>query len=315
MRKLKLPFGIMTLCLGWSLVTAGQPQQTAQSTGGQSTAQPQAKTKEEHEAYVTFYQEKEPQKKVELGNKFLVDYATSEFKPNVILLMIQSQQASGSSKGIIDLGGKFLNEFPQHSSRPFVLQALMVASQGTNDLARTVDYGEKLLQVDPNNLTALYTIPFILSERSISSDEAGRKKELARAAEVAQQGLSMAKPAQLTDDQWIQYQAVLHSSLGLIHLNNKEYAEAQSEYAKATSVIKNDPILYFRSGLAFSFDKKYDEAIDALSKSVYLKGITETQAKTELERVYRIKNGITTSGPELQAAIQKVVDEAGTKLK
>src|SRR3989442_15684965 len=102
----------------------------------------------------------------------------------------------------MDLGEKFLNDFPQHPSRPFVLQALMTASQATDDLAKTVDYGEKLLQADPNNLTALYTIPFILSERSISSDEAGRKKELAKAAEVAQQGLSMAKPAQLNDDQW-----------------------------------------------------------------------------------------------------------------
>ena len=84
---------------------------------------------------------------------------------------------------------------------------------------------------------------------------------------------------------------------------------------KAIAVTKNDAILYFRTGLAFSFDKKYEEAIDALSKSVYLKGITETQARAELERVYRIKNGITTSGPELQPAIEKIVEEAGAKLK
>ena len=79
--------------------------------------------------------------------------------------------------------------------------------------------------------------------------------------------------------------------------------------------MKNDPILYFRSGLAYSFDKKYDEGIDLLSKSVFLKGVTETQARTELERLYRIKNGVTTTGPELQAALQKLVDDAGTKLK
>jgi len=288
---------------------------TSQSPSLQTVAQPQAKTKEEHEAYVTFYQEKEPQKKVELGNKFLADYATSELKPNVLLLMIQSLQSSGDPKAILELGDRFLNDFPQHSSRSFALQALMAASQQTNDLARTVDYGEKLLQSDPNNLTALYTIPFILSERSISSDEAGRKKELARATEVAEKGLALTKPAALSEDQWIQYQGALHASLGLIHLNNKEYAEAQTEYGKALAATKNDAILYFRTGLAFSFDKKYEEAIDALSKSVYLKGITETQARAELERVYRIKNGVTTSGPELQLTIQKIVEEAGARLK
>ena len=305
---------MLTFCLGCNFLASAQTA-APQASPAQAVAQPQAKTKEEHETYVTFYQEKDPQKKVELGNKFLADYAGSEFKPNVLLLMIQSLQASGDSKTIVTLGERFLSDFPQHASRAFVLQALMAASQAANDLAKTIDYGEKLLQADPNNLTALYTIPFILSERSISSDEDGRKKELARAMEVAKQGLAMAKPAQLTEDQWVQYQAALHSSLGLIHLNNKEYGEAQVEYGKATVVIKNDPILFFRSGLAFSFDKKYDEAIDALSKSVYLKGITETQARAELERVYRIKNGITTSGPELQPAIQKVVEEAGTKLK
>jgi len=289
--------------------------QPTPTNGNQAVAQPQAKTKEEHEAYVTFYQEKQGPNKIEWGNKFLADYTTSELRPNVMLLMIQSLQASGNSKEVIQLGERFLKDFPQHPSKSFVLQALMTAGQGANDLGKTVEYGEQLLRVDPNNLNALYTIPFILSERSISSDEAGRKQELARAMELAQRGLNLSKPAMLTEDQWREYQAALHSSLGLIYLNNKEYGEAQSEYAKATSVTRNDPILYFRSGLAFSFDKKYDEAIGALSKSVYLKGITETQAKTELERVYRIKNGIATTGPELEAAIQKIVSEAGTQLK
>jgi tetratricopeptide (TPR) repeat protein len=306
---------IPILALTCSFAAAGQGAQATSAGDNQVVTQPPAKTKEEHEAYVTFYQEKQGPNKVELGNKFLSDYTTSELRPNVMLLMIQSLQASGNSKEVIQLGERFLKDFPQHPSKSFVLQALMTASQGANDLGKTIEYGEQLLRVDPNNLNVLYTIPFILSERSISGDEAGRKQELTRAVELAQRGLSLSKPATLTEDQWREYQAALRSSLGLIYLNNKEYSQAQSEYAKATSVIRNDPILYFRSGLAFSFDKKYDEAIDTLSKSVYLKGITETQAKTELERVYRIKNGITTTGPELEAAIQKIVDEAGTQLK
>src|SRR5213594_1323958 len=163
MRKFQTPLWVMTLCLGCNLLAEAQTA-APQSSSTQAVTQPQAKTKEEHEAYVTFYQEKQPQKKVDLGRKFLADYAASEFKPNVILLMIQSLQAAADSKAIVELGERFLNDFPQHSSRPFVLQALMAASQAANDLARTVDYGEKLLQADPNNLTALYTIPFILSE-------------------------------------------------------------------------------------------------------------------------------------------------------
>src|SRR5438552_2679536 len=210
---------------------------------------------------MVFYQEKGWKKKIDLGNKFLADFATSELKANVILLMIQSANGTRDSRMTVDLGEKFLKDFPQHSSKPFVLQALMTGSQNLNNFVKTVEYGEKLLQADRNNLSAFYTIPFILSERSISADEDGRKRELSRAAEIALLGLNMARPAQLDEDRWRQYQAALHSSLGLIHLSNKEYPQAQAEYGKATTVVKDDPILYFRAGLAYSFDKKYDEAI------------------------------------------------------
>ena len=322
MHKLQGPLRIITFCSitttlwsGFNPEFLGQAQQPARIASGQEVRQPQAKTKEEHKAYVVFYQENDVKNKIDMGNKFLAEFATSELKPNVILLMIQSAQGARDSKVVVDLGEKFLNDFPQHPSKPFVLQSLMMGSQDLNNFAKTLKYGEMLLQADPNNLSAFYTIPFILSERSITADPEGRKQELSRAEEIALQGLNIMRPEQLNEGPWNQYQASLHSSLGLIHLNNKEYPQAQAEYGKATTVVKDDPILYFRAGLAYSFDKKYQEAIDALSKSVYLKGITEIQAKTELERVYRIKNSVTSTGPELQAAIQRIVDEAGTKLK
>lgn len=298
-----------------AVLLGGQTQQAAQSESAVAGAGPQAKTPEEHEAYVAFYQETDSSKKLEMGSAFLNRFATSEFKPNVFLLLVQSLLNAKEYSKVVEWGERFLNDFPEHGSKRFVFQAVMTANQELNQLPQAVEYAERLLQVDPANLSAIYTIPFILSERAVATSEDGRKQELARAADIAGQGLAMAKPSHVTDEQWTQYQAALHSSLGLIHLNSKEYAKAQAEYAKATSIIKNDPILYFRAGLAYSFDRKYDEAIDLLAKSVYLKGITEIQAKTELERVYRIKNGVTATGPELQAALQKLVEEAATRLK
>src|SRR5262249_7506368 len=123
MRKFQMCFWAMTLCVGCD--PAGIQAETSQLSSAQALTQPQAKTKQEHEAYVTFYQEKDPQRKVELGNKFLADYSTSEFRPNVLLLMIQSLQPSGDPKTILVLGERFLNDFPQHASRSFALQALM----------------------------------------------------------------------------------------------------------------------------------------------------------------------------------------------
>jgi hypothetical protein len=76
-------------------------------------------------------------------------------------------------------------------------------------------------------------------------------------------------------------------------------------------MIKNDPSLYFRTGLAFSFEKNRLTGLTPLSKS----GITEPQARPELERVCHIIDGITKRGSEFQDAIQKVVDEVGAKFK
>ncbi len=314
MKPLFALFLLLVFLHGTTLAFSDQFQEPSSPSAPPVPKEPQAKTKEEHEAYIVFYQEQDVKKKVAMGDRFLTDFVTSEFKPNVMLLMIQALQGTQEPKAIAEWGERFLNDFPEHPSKPFVFQALMTAYQELNDLAKAVEYGEKLLQADPNNLSAIYTISFVISERSLAGDEDGRKRELARGAQVAKIGLKMPRPAQLSEDQWSQYQAVLHSSLGLIHLNNKEYSQAQSEYTQATAVIKNDPILFFRTGLAYSFERKYDEAMELLAKSVFLKGVTEAQARTELERVYRIRNGVTSTGPELQAAIQKLVDEAGSKI-
>ena len=44
------------------------------------------------------------------------------------------------------------------------------------------------------------------------------------------------------------------------------------------------------------FPEMRDKAIDSLAKSVYLKGVTEAQRRTELERLYKSKNNNTLDG-------------------
>jgi len=303
-----------TLTLAVVCLQAGLASQLAHSSQ-QTSHIPEAKTPEEHEAYVSFYNEADSGKKLELANILLARFPGTEFKPNVFLLMVQSLQGAKQYEKVINWAERFLNDFPDHGSKGFVLQALMNANQQVGNFPRTIEYAERLLLLEPQNLTAIYTIPFILSERAVSSEPEGRQRELARATELAGRGLSLKKPSSLAEGQWTEYRGALHSALGLIHLNNKNYVEAQSEYLQAISAEAKDAILYFRAGLAYSFDRKYDEALDLLAKSVFLKGITESQARTELERVYRIKHGVTVTGPELQAAIQKTIDEAAASLK
>jgi len=57
------------------------------------------------------------------------------------------------------------------------------------------------------------------------------------------------------------------------------------------------------------FPEMRDKAIDSLAKSVYLKGITEASARTELERLYKSKNNNTLEG------IDTLIAQAGESLK
>jgi tetratricopeptide (TPR) repeat protein len=155
------------------------------------------------------------------------------------------------------------------------------------------------------------------------------------------------KPAQLADDQWTTEKnkllATVNSSQALCYLNKKDYPKAAETYEKSVAMVKTNPIDFYRLGIAYSLqaraaamelnktvqsqqqgqapvagaptiddlNKKFaefrDKAIGALSKSVVLKGATENQARTELEKLYKTKNNDTTTG--LDAVLAQAAEE------
>lgn len=81
----------------------------------------------------------------------------------------------------------------------------------------------------------------------------------------------MLRPKNVFVEQWQKYRANLHASLGLIHLQSGQYPQSQAAYLKAIRLSRRDLVLYFRAGLAYSYDQKYEEVVDLLSRSVFLK--------------------------------------------
>ena len=57
------------------------------------------------------------------------------------------------------------------------------------------------------------------------------------------------------------------------------------------------------------FPEYRDKAIDSLAKSVYLKGVTEQQARTQLEQLYKSKNNNSLDG------LDSLIAQAGESLK
>lgn len=333
--------------------------------------QPQAKTKAEYDAYLVLFNEQNPGKKAELATKFLADYPETEFKMYVYQMQINSYAQLGSADKVVETGEKFATDFPQAdaNTRKFVLQRMMAAYQQLNNFEKTVEYGEKLLEIDPKDLPSLLTLSSILPER-LPTDEAKRAAQLDKALDYANRAKAeielLQKPAQFADAQWTEEKnkllATVNSSIGLVHLNRKEYDKAIQQYEISTSLTKTNPIDFYRLGVAYTslarnaakdlneivaamnqlqtelqnasdaavkeekekrllelkaksqesekqFPEMRDKAIDSLAKSVYLKGLTEQQARTELERLYKSKNNNTLDG------LDALIAQAGESLK
>ena len=338
--------------------------------------QPQAKTKAEYDAYMLLYNEGAPAKKVELATKFLADHPETEFKMFVYQMQIDSyaRLSPPNVDKVVETGEKFFSDFPQadNNTKKFVMQRMMTSYQQKNDFAKTVEYGDKLLAIDPKDLPSLLTLSSILPER-LPTEEDKKAAQLDKALDYSNRAkaeieavFSKAPPAQITGEQWTTEKnkllATVNSSIGLVHLNKKEYDKASQQYEISTSLTKTNPIDFYRLGIAYTFlarnmakelnelvaamnqaqtelqnaqdaavkdekqkkllelkeksqdsEKKFpelrDKAIDSLAKSVYLKGITEASARTELERLYKSKNNNTLDG------IDTLIAQAGESLK
>jgi hypothetical protein len=333
--------------------------------------QPQAKTKAEYDAYMLLYNEVAPAKKAELATKFLTDHGETEFKMFVYQMQIDSYARLANVDKVVETGEKFSTDFPQadNNTKKFVMQRMMTAYQQKNDFAKTVEYGDKLLTIDPKDLPSLLTLSSILPERLPTEDDK-KVAQLDKALDYSNRAKAeieaLQKPAQITDEQWTTEKnkllATVNSSIGLVHLNRKEYEKAVTQYETSTQMTKTNPIDFYRLGVSYTFlarnkakelnelvaamnqtqtelqnaqeaavkdekqkkllelkeksqdsEKQFpelrDKAIDSLAKSVYLKGVTEASARTELERLYKSKNNNTLDG------MDTVIEKAGEALK
>jgi len=344
-------------CLMMAIFVPPLRAQTENKPQGEQK-QPQAKTKLEYDAYLAMYNEQDPNKKVDLAAKFLADFPDTEFKPYVYQIQINTYASMGKPDKVVEAGEKFTSDFPQadNNTKKFVFQRVMQSYQQLNNFEKTVEYGDKLLALDPNDLPALLTLSSILPER-LPQPEDKKAQQLDRAMEIAQKAMTQVnalvsgpKPAQVTDQQWAEeknrLQATVYASIGLVHLNKKEYDKAAAQYEKSTSLLRNNPIDFYRLGVAYAvqartlakelndmvsnlqsqanpdaaaaeaakekekkFSEMRDKAIDALAKSVFLKGFTEQQARAELERLYKTKNNNSLDG------LDTLINKAGEDLK
>jgi tetratricopeptide (TPR) repeat protein len=256
-------------------------------------------------------------KVAEIGEKFMNDFPQADpgAKKFVLQRMMQSYQALNKFEETVQTGEKLLAIDASDLAALLTLSSVLPErvppdeAKKTEQLQKAMDYAQKA----ETAVTALFNGP---------------------------------KPAQVTDQQWSDEKnrslGSVYSSMGLIYLNKKEYDKASEQYEKATALVWSNPIDFYRLGIAYGYqaralgkelndmytaqsqapdaaakieEKKKqftvvrDRAIDALAKSVALKGVTEAQARVELEKLWKSKNdnlnGLDAYVQQMQEALKK----------
>jgi len=141
-----------------------------------------------------------------------------------------------------------------------------------------------------------------------------KTKQMTRAEEMVDQALKLL-PGFLSSPDGINLPAQgkadltsqLHYTLGLIYLQQKKFGQSQQELLTALKSKPNDPVTYYRLGVAYVQDLKNDQAMDALGKSVFLKGVSEPNARDVLKQLYVQKN-------KSEQGLEDYVKSAGAKI-
>lgn len=136
----------------------------------------------------------------------------------------------------------FLQTYPQSPVKKEVLDQLMDTYRGLNDLDKELSACNRMLQIDPNNLKAvLYSVLIRQSEctKSLNAQTgvASNPQPCDDGATLAQKGLTIAKPADVSDQDWKNETAIaypmFHSMIALDDTaSKKDYAGAIKEYTQ-----------------------------------------------------------------------------------
>jgi len=136
----------------------------------------------------------------------------------------------------------FLQTYPQSVVKKEVLDQLVDTYQQLGDQDKELSACSRLLQVDPSNMKAiLYSVLIKKAQGQKSSDN----QALDDAAALAQKGLALAKPAEVSDEEWKAETAVafpdFHSAIALDDLiSKKDYKGAIDEYKAALMLYPPD---------------------------------------------------------------------------
>ena len=221
--------------------TSAQGSQPSAAAAAPAQHQPQAKSKEEYDAY---------------------NLAASKSDP------AQLEAAADD----------FAQKFPSSELKELLYVRAMNLYQQQNNSAKIVAAGRKAIEVNPTNPVPLVAVAsaLVMDTRETDLDRDARYVEASKDAQAAldnvDTGLEVPPgiPPQQVAAAKANLRSIAYDTLGVIAMNKKDYAAAEQNFQKAADLMKDQPdaVVYLRLSVAQDNEKKYPEALDSANKAV-----------------------------------------------
>lgn len=254
--------------------SASKPAATAQTAPANPASRPpQAKTKEEFDAYK--------------AGAALTD-------PNQIMTAAD----------------QFAQKFPESELKALLYVQAMNIFQQLNEPQKEIAAGRKVLAIDPTDPVALIHVASALVETTGESDldKEQRYAEAARDAQAAIDNINTGLhiPPSVTPQQVAAVKSNIvstaYETLGVIQMHKQDFAGAEVNFKKAADASASEPVarIYLRLSVAQDNEKKYAEALESANKALQYsqEGTVErTLAKQQQARLQKLTD--TGSGTSL----------------
>jgi len=237
---------IVSMALAATMAMGQQSSTTAPASGSAAQTasaqrQPQAKTKEEFEAYNAAAVNTDPAKLEVAADEFVKKFPDSELKELFYVRVMTMYQQQNNSSKVISTGRKAIEYNPTNPVSLVAVASALVMDTRDNDLDRDARYAEaaKDAQAGLDNVDTGLEVPPNVTRAQVSAAKANLR-------------------------------SIAYDTLGAIAMNKKDYAGAEQNFQKAVDFMKDQPdaVVYLRLSVAQDNEQKYPEALDSANKAV-----------------------------------------------
>ncbi len=195
---------------------------------------------------------------------------------------------------------RFVTYFPESSYRVGAYSSLALAYQAQGNTQKMMEWAEKTLEVKPDEPSMLMLISDSLSD---SNQQLDRAREIAaRLLDLATNRPEKIRTAGLSDEQWASqkmfYEGIAHSTLGMIHLQQKAFNSAIREFDLAAPLLTSQPFYsarnLFRKAVSYAQmggRANLNKAVPLLTQLIAMNSPFTAPAQTTLQQVQSLLGG------------------------